>query len=55
MKAWSWPGRSVTWLATTSDAADVLAKGGFTVNTVARFLLDEKMQAAARHGGVVRR
>jgi conjugative relaxase-like TrwC/TraI family protein len=43
-------GRPVNWLATTSDAADELAKGGFPVNTVARFLLDEKMQVAARHG-----
>ena len=39
-------GEPVTWLATTSDAAGVLAtdkalaKQGFAVNTVARFLLD---------------
>ena len=46
-------GRAVTWLASTSDAADVLAKGGFEVNTVARFLLDERMQAGGtrRPGG----
>ena len=32
-------GQHVTFLATTSDAAGVLAKDGFDVNTVARFLL----------------
>jgi conjugative relaxase-like TrwC/TraI family protein len=46
-------GQSVTYLATTNDAADELAKGGFKVNTVARFLLDAKMQAAAIGGRVV--
>jgi conjugative relaxase-like TrwC/TraI family protein len=46
-------GQSVTWLATTTDAAGVLAKDGFSVNTVARFLLDEKMQAEAHGGRVV--
>ena len=46
-------GKSVTWLATTTDAAGVLAKDGFEVNTVARFLLDEKLQASARNGWAV--
>jgi conjugative relaxase-like TrwC/TraI family protein len=46
-------GRHVTYLATTTDAADVLAKDGFDVATVARFLVDPKMQAAARGGHVV--
>jgi conjugative relaxase-like TrwC/TraI family protein len=46
-------GQPVTWLATTTDAVGVLAKDGFEVNTVARFLLDEKLQATARHGRVV--
>ena len=46
-------GRPVTWLATTSDAAGVLAKDGFKVDTAARFLLDERMQVGARHGWVV--
>ena len=46
-------GQTVTWLATTSDAAGVLAKDGFKVDTVARFLLDGKMQTAARGGRVV--
>ena len=31
----------------------MLAKDGFPVNTVARFLLDEKLQASARGGRVV--
>ncbi len=46
-------GRPVTYLATSTDAVDVLAKDGFEVNTVARFLLDEKMQEAAKGGHVV--
>ena len=46
-------GESVTYLATTTDAADVLARDGFAVNTVARFLLDGKLQQAARGGRVV--
>ena len=46
-------GKSVTYLATTTDAAEELAKDGFEVNTVARFLLDEKMQQAAKGGRVV--
>ncbi len=46
-------GKDVTYLATTTDAAGVLQKDGFEVGTVARFLLDEKMQAAAAGGRVV--
>jgi conjugative relaxase-like TrwC/TraI family protein len=46
-------GQQVVYLATTTDAAEVLAKDGFAVNTVARFLLDEKMQAAAKGCRVV--
>ena len=40
-------GQNVFYLATTTDAANVLARDGFTVNTVARFLVDEKLQNAA--------
>ena len=47
------PGKSVTYLATTTEAVEVLEKDGFEANTVARFLLDEKMQAAAAGGRVV--
>jgi conjugative relaxase-like TrwC/TraI family protein len=46
-------GESVTYLATTTDAAEVLQKDGFEANTLARFLLDERMQNAARGGRVV--
>ena len=40
-------GQSVTYLATTAPAVGVLEKDGFEVDTVARFLVDEKMQEAA--------
>jgi hypothetical protein len=46
-------GKSVTYLATTSDAVGVLEKDGFEVNTVARFLVDAKMQQAAKGDTVV--
>jgi conjugative relaxase-like TrwC/TraI family protein len=46
-------GQSVTWLGTTAPAVGVLEKDGFKADTVARFLLDSRMQAAARHGHVV--
>ena len=46
-------GESVTYLATTAKAAEVLEKDGFDAHTVARFLVDEKMQKAARGGRVV--
>lgn len=46
-------GQAVTYLATTAKAAGVLAADGFDARTLARFLLDEKMQAAAKGGRVV--
>src|SRR5262249_21157467 len=46
-------GQSVTYLATTAKAAEVLEKDGFDAHTVARFLVDETMQKAARGGRVV--
>lgn len=46
-------GQAVTYLATTTDAASVLGKDGFEVSTVARFLLDEKQQQAAKGGRIV--
>lgn len=46
-------GQAVTYLATTTDAAGVLGKDGFEVSTVARFLLDEKLQQVAKGGRVV--
>jgi ATP-dependent exoDNAse (exonuclease V) alpha subunit len=46
-------GQTVTWLATTTSAVGVLEEDRFKADTVARFLLDEKMQSAARHGRVV--
>ena len=52
-KACGGPGKPVTYLATTAKAAGVLQEDGFDAHTLARFLLDEKMQAAARGGRVV--
>ena len=47
-------GETITFLASSSDAVEVLAKDGFAdARTVAHFLLDEKMQAAASGGRVV--
>ena len=47
-------GENVTFLATSSDAVGVLAKDGFTeARTVAHFLLDERLQDAAKGGRVV--
>jgi conjugative relaxase-like TrwC/TraI family protein len=46
-------GQKVTYLATTTDAVDVLNKDGFEANTVARFLLDAKLQDSAQGGHVV--
>ena len=46
-------GGCVTYLATTAAAADVLQKDGFDAQTLARFLVDERMQQAARGGRVV--
>lgn len=44
---------SVTYLATTAKAAGVLEADGFDAHTLARFLVDEKLQAAACGGRVV--
>jgi conjugative relaxase-like TrwC/TraI family protein len=46
-------GENVTYLATTTQAVDVLRKDGFQAETVARFLASEAMQRAARGGRVV--
>ena len=46
-------GQPATYLATTAKAVEVLQKEGFEANTLARFLVDEKMQKAARSGRVV--
>jgi conjugative relaxase-like TrwC/TraI family protein len=46
-------GQTVTYLATTAKAAEVLHEDDFDAQTLARFLVDEKMQAAARGGRVV--
>ena len=46
-------GQQVTWLATTTGAVRVLAEDDIKADTVARFLLDERMQMAARGGRVV--
>ena len=45
--------QSATYLATTAKAAEVLQKDGFAASTLARFLVDEKMQQAAQGGRVV--
>jgi conjugative relaxase-like TrwC/TraI family protein len=46
-------GETVTYLATTSKAAEVLQEDGFDAHTLARFLVDERMQKAAAGGRVV--
>jgi conjugative relaxase-like TrwC/TraI family protein len=46
-------GESVTYLATTAGAVNVLQEDGFQANTLARFLVDEKMQKASKGGRVV--
>lgn len=46
-------GKQVTYLATTAKAVKVLKKDGFEVNTLARFLVDERLQKAAAGGRVV--
>ena len=46
-------GQAVTWLGTTATSVKVLNQEGFEAETLARFLLDEKMQAAANGGRVV--
>lgn len=44
---------NVTYLGTTTKAVAVLGEGGFRAETVAAFLLNEKLQEAARGGRVV--
>ena len=46
-------GRQVTYLATSGKAVGVLKKDGFKADTLATFLLSEKMQDAARNAHVV--
>lgn len=46
-------GESVVYLAVSSDAVGVLQKHGFEANTVARFLVDQKLQDASRGKRVV--
>lgn len=46
-------GGKVTYLATTTQAVDVLRRDGFEAETVAKFLVSDKMQEAARGGRVV--
>ncbi len=46
-------GRNVTYLASTTPAVDVLRRDGFQAETVAKFLLSERMQDAAQGGRVV--
>lgn len=46
-------GQTVTYLASSTDAAGLLARDGFAVKTVAHFLLDTKLQQAAAGGRVV--
>lgn len=46
-------GQTVTYLGTTATAVRVLREDGFKSDTLARFLLDERMQEAARGGRVV--
>lgn len=41
-------GGRVAYLASTTDAAEVLKRDGFEANTVARFLVDSKLQQAAK-------
>lgn len=46
-------GEHVTYLATTTQAVDVLRKEGFQAETVSRFLMSDKLREAARGGRVV--
>ena len=46
-------GQNMTYLATTAPAVKVLRKDGFDATTVAHFLLDTRLQDAARGGRVV--
>jgi conjugative relaxase-like TrwC/TraI family protein len=46
-------GQSVTYLATTAKATEVLKDDGFDAHTLAHFLLDERMQGRSKGGRVV--
>ena len=46
-------GQKVTYLATTTQAVDVLRRDGFEAETVAKFLVSDTMQQAAQGGRVV--
>lgn len=46
-------GEPVTYLATTAKAVEVLEHDGFAAHTLQRFLVDAKLQEAARGGRVV--
>jgi conjugative relaxase-like TrwC/TraI family protein len=47
-------GQDVTYLGTSAPSVEVLKEGGFDANTLARFLLDDTMQAeAVARGGLV--
>ena len=46
-------GQKPTYLATTGKAAELLADAGFAAQTLARFLVDDRMQMAAKGGRVV--
>ena len=46
-------GRNVMYLASTTPAVDVLRRDGFEAETVAKFLMSDTMQEAAKGGRVV--
>jgi conjugative relaxase-like TrwC/TraI family protein len=46
-------GENVTYLGTTATSVKVLKKDGLSADTLARFLVDERMQKAAEGGRVV--
>lgn len=46
-------GQSITWLGTTATSVRVLKEEGFEADTLARFLLDERMQERAAGGRIV--
>lgn len=53
LEAMAMRGKTLTLLGTTTDSVGVLEKDGFKAHTAAHFLLDERMQKAARGGWVV--
>ena len=48
-----WAGEKVTYLGTTATSVKVLKQDGLKAETVARFLVDERMQKSAQGGRVV--